>query len=801
MPRGFYRGFQRREFAMGACFSAPGRPAADDASVSSARTFGVTPLLTVRSDDDTAISGETVELPLDSRPSPRTSGTQNGFGSFLRAKMRPVGQAASHDDAAARPVADFQKNLAQKDGENATRVMDQPAVRDAGAAATASLAGKKTVIDKSIKDVPATASNKPLDTDGCDLATHADTAYADKHTAAREEDVDLALSEDGSHIEVGSQGEDDSEVSGDESRDDASHDVSYVSDVELHEAPVQPYVLLDTVTPQTDPNNAASPVPAPPESPAPEPAAPTTPSAEIAAPGTPGRDRDGDEDDSLSMIDMGPVSDSEADSEADGGGDDDDGNDDDGDDDDGDDDGDESAPVELEAPLDDAPAVSAPVQPEAPSTPEAKTGPESSSCDDAGADASDATLERSFDDAAEESTEELPTETEEASLQSTEGADENKDENENKDESKDQDETPNHDDERAGSSDYESSAYSDEDDVFDAEDVCGPKVASTVESSGTTVDATVTEVLARSKHSPPPTPRVRGAADWEGGSFSSRDPTPRSGLGSARSNARSSARSYDANDPDSSNARDLLDSSRAGGVSYRSNPGSDKDGWQSVVVLYVTSVAAVKKTVGQCQRVRQTLANLGVEFLERDVSMATSYKDELKRRMTKGGKEKKKGREDTEKEQGKDKRGDTDTDTAGTGGASDEKNKLSSSKKPPAAANDPCLVPCLFVDDECVGLGESLDEAAADGSLGTVLEDKVRLGRAKSLADNACAACASQKLVTCDKCDGSMRWRMVDPKTGAAAERRCPWCNEVGMQVCSLCASSVAKSGESRRKR
>jgi hypothetical protein len=307
VPRGFYRGFQRREFAMGACFSAPGRPAADDASVSSARTFGVTPLLTVRSDDDIAISGETVELPLDSRPSPRTSGTHNGFGSFLRAKMRPVGQAASHDDAAARPVADFQKNLAQKDGENATRVMDQPAVRDAGAAATASLAGKKTVIDKSIKDVPATASNKPLDTDGCDLATHADTAYADKHTAAREEDVGLALSEDGSHIEDGSQGEDDSEVSGDESRDDASHDVSYVSDVELHEAPVQPYVLLDTVTPQTDPNNAASPVPAPPESPAPEPAAPTTPSAEIAAPGTPGRDRDGDEDDSLSMIDMGPV--------------------------------------------------------------------------------------------------------------------------------------------------------------------------------------------------------------------------------------------------------------------------------------------------------------------------------------------------------------------------------------------------------------------------------------------------------------------------------------------------------------
>ncbi len=145
------------------------------------------------------------------------------------------------------------------------------------------------------------------------------------------------------------------------------------------------------------------------------------------------------------------------------------------------------------------------------------------------------------------------------------------------------------------------------------------------------------------------------------GGVSIRDgPDTRSGVEAERSNARSSARSYDTNDPDSSNARDLLDSSRAGEVSYRSNPGSDKDGWQSVVVLYVTSVAAVKKTVGQCQRVRQTLANLGVEFLERDVSMATSYKDELKRRMTKGGKEKKKGRgkkkeREKEKDRGKEK--------------------------------------------------------------------------------------------------------------------------------------------------
>ena len=43
--------------------------------------------------------------------------------------------------------------------------------------------------------------------------------------------------------------------------------------------------------------------------------------------------------------------------------------------------------------------------------------------------------------------------------------------------------------------------------------------------------------------------------------------------------------------------------------------------------------STVRKTAGQCQRVKQTLANLGVEFLERDISMAVAYKEELKKRL------------------------------------------------------------------------------------------------------------------------------------------------------------------------
>ena len=127
--------------------------------------------------------------------------------------------------------------------------------------------------------------------------------------------------------------------------------------------------------------------------------------------------------------------------------------------------------------------------------------------------------------------------------------------------------------------------------------------------------------------------------------------------------------------------------------------------WQSVVVLYTTSITTVRKTAGQCQRVKQTLANLGVEFLERDISMATAYKEELRRRLG---------------------RAEAKTGAAGLGPAG----------KPPV----PLVVPCLFVDDEGVGSGETLDEAAASGALKALLEERGRVGAA--LGAGECAASA-----------------------------------------------------------
>ena len=229
-----------------------------------------------------------------------------------------------------------------------------------------------------------------------------------------------------------------------------------------------------------------------------------------------------------------------------------------------------------------------------------------------------------------------------------------------------------------------------------------------------------------------------------------------------------------------------------------------------MVVLYVTSVSAVRRTAGQCQRVRQTLANLGVEFLERDVSMATAYKDELARRIraatgttANGGKEK------TRADDANDDDDDDDDDDDGGvfgkdafGKERDRGKKPSPPGKPPTSSgsssgsrtNSELVVPCLFVDDAFVGSGEALDVSAGDGSLRALLEERGRVGRARAEKD-ACVLCAGRKLVVCDRCDGSMRWRVADKKTGAVlGERRCPWCNEVGMQECGACVPAFART-------
>ena len=283
---------------------------------------------------------------------------------------------------------------------------------------------------------------------------------------------------------------------------------------------------------------------------------------------------------------------------------------------------------------------------------------------------------------------------------------------------------------KSESSGYESSAYSDGEDAATAAAAEGDNservvVAATNTSPQTsTKDANRSEVQGRAKDSPPPTPRIRGTPS------SSPQLSPHLSSGN--------------NGMGGGGVANPTANSRLGGTTGSSSP-TEASGWTSVVVLYTTSMSTVRKTAGQCQRVKQTLANLGVEFLERDISMAVAYKEELKKR-------------------------------------------LSLPEDKPA----PVPVPYLFIDDEKIGGGDDLDDMAAEGYLKELLLEKGRTS--KRAATSACAGCGGKRLVICQKCHGSMRLVMRDQQRGAEVERRCPWCNEVGMSECEMCVPKFART-------
>ena len=709
---------------MGACLSAP-RPAAADApsssSVSSARTFGVTPAKAsaaadaraepVRSDApgeaaESAPAGPRAGPPADARE--RDAG-RGGFGSFLQAKVRddpePIARALAKewDAPGAGEVAPASDAGAAPGPADATDDRAPPAEEPVELERDVEL--ELSASDASDDDAPAPGGDAPDDP-----ATRDDVSEPGTPRPASPE-------EDPRPREPSEE-----EANEEEDRDDDDDD--------------------DDAGSGPGSRGAASP-----------------PESKARSSNAADSDFEDDFEDTLSMIDMGPVSDSEEDSDY----------------------GSVADPAEaalaeeaipedarerggarseertrppseeeapeVEPPVDDAPppgrgdevaSEGEVLGEEARGSADAAAAAEAAAAEEAaettGASRDERPSDQPADDPASETLDERP---------SDQPADESASD---------------------ASSGYESTVYSDEEaDDFDAE--LGPTVLSTVEPREQTVDANLVEVLARSKHSPPPTARTRGfvgqVTPRDGSHPSSRGATP---LGSARSGGSHASDQAKA-DSDSSRgpfgwlpfggggggARSARSAGRGGGGGSTARSGASSADWTTVVVLYVTSLNTVRKTAGQCQRVKQTLANLGVDFLERDVSMATAYKEELKRRLG-----------------------------------------LPPGDPPPGKPPVPLVVPCLFVDDELVDRGEALDDAAASGALKALLEERGRVGR--KLGAGECAVCGGKKLVICAKCDGTMRWVMTDHQRNVDVERRCPWCNEVGMQECGACVPKFART-------
>lgn len=179
------------------------------------------------------------------------------------------------------------------------------------------------------------------------------------------------------------------------------------------------------------------------------------------------------------------------------------------------------------------------------------------------------------------------------------------------------------------------------------------------------------------------------------------------------------------------------------------------------VVLYFTSLRGVRKTYEDCCDVRVILKGAGVRVDERDVSMHSVFKEELKELLG-------------------------------------EQRLLVSGA---------ALLPRVFVGMKYVGGAEEIRRLHEEGRLEKELEDCEMVG---DEAGRECEACGNVRFVPCETCSGSCKiyyneeydddddegggnrdWdddtERVPEQNDQSGFQRCPDCNENGLVRCPLC--------------
>ncbi|XP_024540381.1 uncharacterized protein LOC9634488 [Selaginella moellendorffii] len=157
-------------------------------------------------------------------------------------------------------------------------------------------------------------------------------------------------------------------------------------------------------------------------------------------------------------------------------------------------------------------------------------------------------------------------------------------------------------------------------------------------------------------------------------------------------------------------------------------------GGENNVVLYCTSLRGIRKTYEECHGVQMILHSLGVYIDERDVSMHSDFRLELK--------------------------------------------ELLDNIEPAAA----CCVPRLFIRGRYIGGAEEVRRLHEEGKLVKMLE-----GIRKEDPFSVCDGCGGLRFIPCLECSGSCKLVVRDLPSGMSQVSRCPDCNENGLIRCPIC--------------
>lgn len=151
-------------------------------------------------------------------------------------------------------------------------------------------------------------------------------------------------------------------------------------------------------------------------------------------------------------------------------------------------------------------------------------------------------------------------------------------------------------------------------------------------------------------------------------------------------------------------------------------------GGEDSVVIYITSLRGIRKTFEDCNAVRSVLDSHEVRFSERDVSMHSVFKEEIRGIM--GTKQVK--------------------------------------------------IPAVFVKGRMIGSVEEVMRLEEEGKLGILLAGMP----AARLGGSCCCGCGGLRFVMCSVCNGSCK--VMEEKKKSTV--KCLECNENGLVLCPICS-------------